>query len=1368
MALLLRPPTEREALPDQLADLGRARKRVAVAAGVFALVGTAVGIVTVAGILDAALHLGALARALVLVLLLVACGVVWVRGVARAFRYRTDALAVALELEDRFPLLNDALASAVSFLGTGDEAAANDLRPPRPKGVSNRLTAAAVRAAERKAGRVPLDSIVPTGRCWRAFWLCFAALAVAVPLSLWNSARAATVVARIADPFGAHPWPTKTQIAVLSPEQFPARVAKGEPFEMKFAVRGHLVGPARVQVRVHGGSDSEEAFPLAASSDPKHEGAAVVTVRFDPARVSSSFAVRVLANDAETDWLEVTVVPPPRLVPLDGRPSPQFHATPPAYTNVAPGDLAAGAAVVEVPTGTALKFRAATDVKVSAAVLVPTDDRSAVVNAAPLAFLAHTDPVAAIAAQGLADRVAADIPVTISGDGTRLSADFLPTLRRADGQPTTYALKLTDETGLTGTVHLKILLTADPVPVVTLVRPQPGFDPPVLTPTASLTVRATATDNQLYGVRDTFIEYRVGRDGRAQRLFLSRVPNVSVAALAGLTGAAPVAHLPQSPVVEVARTVPVAAFLRDDGTPVREGDLLIVRAAADDWDDVNALKGPGRSVAEMEIRVASAETIEAWLQKELAGFRPELVRLREQQREAKQKVLDVAPLPGGAVSAADRDKLVAAEQIQKQVRGKVGDARDGLRARAELLRATVAANGLPKSPTTDRVDVVATELGRTADRDLGTAEQHLADAKQLASQPPQPGQEGPLADHLRRTARHQKNVEDTATALLDLLSQWGGAGEIRGEARALRDSILRQLAANERLRELVKEGKPKPTEAEQRELDRAADKADQAATQASELIARAAKLAGVKDAQAADLRAQADAKDAQATELRLRAADTTNPVEKSALAAQADAAAATATDLRAQADRAAAEAAALRKGITAAEGDDLPADLRRAADRLRKNQQSAAGDLMRGAVKRLDGLAGALAETDPDAAPELAKKPKALKGAADQLDALANAQEELRKRAEAAAKITDPQKRQDALKELAKEQDQLIERGRELLQKLTRDRADDAARDARAALDRMEAARDDLEKGLNPNRAQADAVERLDAARDRLDAAAAQAGRQLSDEKRRKLADQVKALVERQRAAVAEAKRVHAEVARAKGWDRALLTSYSDLESVREKEIAVEVRKLGETEFAPLPVLARLLRDSAAAIDLACERVKARCDSADLGAFDAELEANLDRKVLRPMELALRRLEQLADALKPDDPKKGPNGGNGNKGPNPGGGNNPGANPGGAGGGQQDLIPPLAQLKVLRALQAELNERTAQFAKDHPDVTKLTKDERAELKELEDTQREITELFEKMAQLFDKDKKDAKDTKDEKNEMPPAPPKNVPPAKEKP
>src|SRR5205814_1930524 len=94
-------------------------------------------------------------------------------------------------------------------------------------------------------------------------------------------------------------------------------------------------------------------------------------------------------------------------------------------------------------------------------------------------------------------------------------------------------------------------------------------------------------------------------------------------------------------------------------------------------------------------------------------------------------------------------------------------------------------------------------------------------------------------------------------------------------------------------------------------------------------------------------------------------------------------------------------------------------------------------------------------------------------------------------------------------------------------------RAADAMRNnrPREAADRMEAARDELEQGRAPTREQAEAVDNLDAARDRLDAADRSA-RELSDEKRRKLFDQVKALSGRHQAAAAEAARIQEKVLR--------------------------------------------------------------------------------------------------------------------------------------------------------------------------------------------------------------------------------------------
>lgn len=1318
MAFVLRPPGSTDALSDKLADLGVSRKRVALAAGVCAFLSVVLGLAAVAGFLDAWLHLPPLVRALALVLTLTAGGVMWLRGVTRVLALRTDPLAVALELEEKHPALNDALASAVSFLRAGDA---------EGRGVSQRLQFAAVRSALRLADRLEFERLVPTAAFWRAGWGLAIVMTALVPLTLADTERATTALVRLADPFGHHPWPTKTRVEIVTPEHLPARMPKGEPFDLKFVVRGVIKDRATVSFRLPGDEFSED-YPLSPGNDPQYPGAAVVVARIDPARLPTAFTFRVTANDCETDWQQVDVVPPPRLVPLDGRPSAQFHVTPPAYTGLPPTDLPDGTGVLEVPVGTVVRLRAATDVRLSAAVLAFQGDRSAVLGPAGFASIGHLNPIAAVGAQLLADSIGSDIPLSLDPTGHVMTGTFTPALSGM------YALRLTDETGLLGTRLIEFRLVPDPAPAVNLLRPSPGRDPAVLAPTASLPIHLAVTD-KLYSVRSTFLEYRVGRDGPLRILPLNDLRDLN-RTLPAVTGGWSTSARVRPTFAEIRDVLPLAAFTRDDGKPLRAGDTLILRGAADDWDDMTPVKQPGRT-EEVEIRIALPDAIEAWLQRELAGLRPDLLRLRDQQREATEKTAEVVVQPDGTLSSADRDRLLAAEQSQRQIRGKVSDPRDGLRAKADLLRETLRANAMPRSTVTDRVEAIAEELGRLADRDLPVIEPYLSEARQLGGQNARPGQDQNLGDLLKKAGRHQKAIEDGLTNILDLLSVWGGASDIRGESRLLRDLLNRLAGETEKLTEKVPTGQPLDSlnPAQRIELDRIAGRTELAAEQTGSLLARAARLAAEKDKQAADARAAAAAAEQKAGALRAAAEKLApgNP-EKSNLNAQASLLQTEADDLRAAASRADAEASALRKGIEAAGGQALPEEIRRAADAVRNNRQTESSNLQRSAAGRLERLADALTEKPVDTVPELAK----LRKAADDLDALGAAQDDLRKRTEEAARIPDPAKREAELKKLVPEQEKLMQKTREVLQRLTRERADAAARDTRSALDRMEAARDDLERGDPGLRSQNEAVEKLDNARDRLDATTASAPEQLSDEKRRKLVEKVNALLERQKAAVNEADRIHALVRAEKKWERPLLVSYADLEE-RERAIAVEVRVFGEKEFAPLPVLARLLAEAAAAMDTAADKAKVRredaLDADPNAAFDPELEAANDRKVSRPMTLALRRLQQLADALRPDDPKNGPK-----KDPqqmNPKGPKDPMNPMSSSGGGEQDLIPPLAQLKVLRALQAELNERTAEFAKAHPEPNKLTDEQREELKELEQAQRDIAALFEQMAKLFE-------------------------------
>src|SRR5262249_57682300 len=72
-------------------------------------------------------------------------------------------------------------------------------------------------------------------------------------------------------------------------------------------------------------------------------------------RVERDFRFQIRANDAVSDWYEVTVLPPPVLVPLDGRPSPQVRLDYPNYTGLTPYDLPDGSGNIEAVAGTPVR-----------------------------------------------------------------------------------------------------------------------------------------------------------------------------------------------------------------------------------------------------------------------------------------------------------------------------------------------------------------------------------------------------------------------------------------------------------------------------------------------------------------------------------------------------------------------------------------------------------------------------------------------------------------------------------------------------------------------------------------------------------------------------------------------------------------------------------------------------------------------------------------------------------------------------------------------------------------------------------------------------------------------------------------------------
>ncbi|MGL6074130.1 MAG: hypothetical protein ACRC8S_08215 [Fimbriiglobus sp.] len=1262
---------------DRLTELGRVRRRASVFAEFFFLITVSLVVLTGFIALDSWLRVAGSFRA---VMLLSWLGLVaWLFGtrLRKAWTMSAKPISVAMLLEQRYPKLNDALATAVDLA-------------ERPDQGSKKFHNVTMLRAQNLSKRIPMQSVVPMGWMWKTLGLLLFSMMAILPVAAMSSKYTSRGILRFFDPLGNHEYPTKTQLTLA--ENLPTLLATGSPYPLAFRVTGLLPETAVLQIRLAGASVSEEVIPLVNTDNLPM---IAVEHRIDGGRVPRSFTYRVLAGDAMSSWQAVEVAPPPTLVPIGDRPSPQIDLTFPRYTDLAPTMLPDGSAVVEAVNGTRFHFLAATDRRVVKAELVPQGDLKSVQTAATLAMLGDRNPLMALSAQITADVLPAPISLTISGgDGTRIEGFFAPAIAGL------YSLQFTDERGLMGTRLLDFRLFADPAPAVVLERPVGGKDSFRLLPTAKVTIQAL-TEDRPYAVRDLRIEYRTNSETVCREIPLVNMVEYH-SALPGLIGAAHGYPTPKLFTLDAQRILPVAEFLKPNGQAPGDGDTITLRVIASDWDDITPAKAPGRS-REVELKVFSRSSLEAALLSDLANLRPDFLRLEEQLRDATARTTELQKkATEGKLTPDDAAKLAAAEDAQRSLNAKLTDTTEGLRAKVDGLQQTTQENQLKRSPTADKIDVISAELSRAVDQHLDSAANSLATAKAEAEKPTNPKT---LPSELKKANQAQTNAQKSLDTILKKLEEWGGAGEIRGEARNLKDQVNR--AAEQANKAASKMSPESPNAADKAALTQAADKMDALADRSADLLTKASRIADEKAA----------------------AAERANAAAEKAGSPEAAAA------LRDQAKQLQAEADALRNSVREAGGEDLPRDLRNAAADSREQRASAAEASQKSALDRLDKIADSLSEQPTDKPDELTKKQRAN---AEQMDRIASEQEELRKKTKALEAQPDSPERDAELKKLAGEQEKLRKKTEELLERLTREpQSEKTTENLRKAVEKMEASRDELEQGQASTKKQEEAVDKIDEALERLDRNKKDEKESLAREEREKIADKLKLLRDRQKAAVAEMKRIDQAAEKAKKWDRGLQKSLRDLGDV-EMSLGEEVKKIADELEPKMPVFGKLLSQSAGGMSKAVKAIEERSnDIADLDPdqpLDSVAEGKASARVLKPMELGLRRLEQILASLA-DDPKKPED----NKKPEEKLDRPPMTNDGQDPKPQQgEQLPAMAQLKALRAMQTEVNELTAQFAKDHPDSTKLDDEAQAELRELAKTQQEITELFEKIAEAMKK------------------------------
>ncbi|MGL4552588.1 MAG: hypothetical protein ACRC33_15555, partial [Gemmataceae bacterium] len=1283
--------SEGDKLRGRLAALRRQLRFVAGWRGAAYLVALVLAAVLLVGLIDYLYDLYPLVRAVALAATLTGVGLVVWKSLLVPLARPADDLSLALRIEERHPTLNDALASTVQFLDQGKI----------PEGESAPMRREMVRRTIGRVGSLDFNKIVDRQGLRTAslgaasFLLLCAAFGWAAP------ELSAKAVWRLATPFSAVQWPKKTRIEL---EQVVRRIGRNREYRVSGVVRGVVPKEGSFDVSFDGLSVQRRAFTVRAEED----GSFAVSIK--PEEVTRSFRFKVTANDAATEEHRVEVLPLPQLDTLDGKPSPQLTLAFPAYTDLpSPKRLPPGSGNVDAVAGTVVEFRAAADRPLKRAWVVYQPEVRESVVGLMLSPLAAPDALGMASTVALARQAFEPVPAALSDDRRRLTVTFRPVVHG------NYTLHFEDENELLNARQYELRIKPDPSPVVKLERPSPSRDVMTVLPDAEVPLELVVED-PVFAVRSCWLEYRTSLDGPVRTLPLYDHARGLGAELGPWLGPVARAHpVPRLrlPRVDVTRTLALARIRHPDGSGLKKDDVVVLQAAADDFDDVTP-KEPGRSHA-VELRIIDRSALNLMLNQEEARIQQEIQKLRDKQREAREKVaevearlrkdgkmspereaqkaeLDAQKLQDEALAEEDKAQKAEAEkerqkhqekaaelrqkaqdkakeaadlrrqasqmaeamELQKQVREKVGDDKDGLRAEVERLRETLKQNGMDKGGASERAALVQKELERLAEKELDQIEPKLADAKKVADlQDPQARQEraaeleakAKQAEREAKAALDQaKRLEEQAARAEDEAGKADDAEEKGKRGAEAKKSRAEALAQLERAKEKQAQADaaraeakqpPDPSKARQgvsdaRKAQEEVEKTLSALLQDLEPSGTTREIrreAGELLQKQREAMAELDEVEKKEKDIAGKSPDELNADQRGALEQAAEAQkkiADRAEQMAGKMKRMAEErrdkdpdgAKAMKDAADQIEDGELAGKMRKAQEAIAKNQLNEARKRQREALAELEKLDKKLEEKREEELDRLAKK---LREAEKKVEELMDEQEKLQKKIREAEKEKDEKKRDEELAKLAKQQKKLEEKTEELLKDLSRLRNQRAKQALGAAGEEMAEAGRQLQRGgKQDDDKQEDVLDRLEETRRELEKARQKAEEELAREQLARVADTIKRIRERQEGHVEEAKRVQDAVQQQNNWTRGLRKSAQMLGD-NQAGLGEETDAVAKKELAGAPVFARLMQRASRSMDQAGKR------AAELGAKSPPPDALPDADLGRHQQDALRR-----------------------------------------------------------------------------------------------------------------------------------------------
>jgi len=671
------------------------------------------------------------------------------------------------------------------------------------------------------------------------------------------------------------------------------------------------------------------------------------------------------------------------------------------------------------------------------------------------------------------------------------------------------------------------------------------------------------------------------------------------------------------------------------------------------------------------LTIVTAEEKRTELASRQVELQRELERIAEQQRRAHEQVgeLKLQRETTNALRPEDLDLLKRLELDQRQISSRLVNPVDGVETRAGELLRDAANNRIEDPAAGERLERIIDELSYLREEQLPVIERELTRARKDES------------------SAATSNTEESKPASNDTNPP---PSETPAEALSLAQDaqaeVLRSLGGLESML-----GKWRS----RRELD----------AELGDLIAGQKEI--VRRTESVQPQTLGKSKDELSPQLQADLARIADRQRRSSeRLGQFRARLSETADRLAESDPALADAAA--ETASRIEEDSLESRMREAAadldgrnlgGKLRVGKaHSAQSDL----VRRLDELQKTLRDEQTTNSEVLVKK---LREAEEQLETLQKKQEQLAESLRKAQSEPDPALRLQKLERLKKQQQELAAETSRVARLLKRLQAKDADQALRRAAESMRNAARDIEGDAPPDaaRQQQESLDDLEQARRDLAQRRREVEEQLARELLERMADDLLAMIAKQQNVIDETLRL--EAARIKRGSR----SRGQLKTLRD--LATNQRDL-LTETAHLAEAAQAAEVFALALSGAVRHMQAAADRLD--------KRLTDTVTVTSEQNAKKRFEDLIAALKASsgDQAQPPNGGDGGE---------------QSAGPETDGIPQLAQLKMLKTLQQDVLERTAELEGLRKAGTALSAEQLREVDSLADEQGRLADLARNLA-----------------------------------